>query len=180
MYLCVCRINKLANSQMDIVCPLSSPLEGQRKRRDMKKNRIMPGNYNTPVFSRLNEIATIKFNTGVSTFTNYLNSKFVLGLRCTILNMHLKDVWRLAIEDRDRYDILMQDKCVLKKRHLLLSLFIFFRITLNSTHSFSHKFSLFRSNTKLKIYDCCDHMIPVDQIRGIYFTMSNHSLCIKT
>lgn len=40
----------------------------------------MPRNYNTPVFSRLDEIASIEFNTGVSTFTKNLNNKFVFEM----------------------------------------------------------------------------------------------------
>lgn len=82
----------MADSQMDSLPSLSSSLEGQRKRKDVKQNMIMPRNYNAPVFSRLKEIATIEFNTGVSTFTNNLISNFGLGLRCTISNLNLKDV----------------------------------------------------------------------------------------
>ena len=84
VYLFVYRVGKLANSQMDILPIQSSSLKGQKLKQDMKKNIITPGNYNTPIFSRLNEIATIKFNTGVSIFTKNLNSTFPLGIKCML------------------------------------------------------------------------------------------------
>lgn len=73
VYLCVCRVSKLADSQKGIqpMEPLS--LNDQEVRQDLTQDVIMPRNDETPVFSRLNEIATIKFNTGVSIFTKNLN-----------------------------------------------------------------------------------------------------------
>ncbi|KAM5329747.1 phospholipid-transporting ATPase ABCA3-like [Glossophaga mutica] len=71
------KVNKLANSQMDIL-PIQFPsLKGQKIRQDVKKNSVTPGNYNTPVFSRLNEVATIKFNTGFPLFCQQFHSMFI-------------------------------------------------------------------------------------------------------
>ncbi|XP_053781886.1 phospholipid-transporting ATPase ABCA3-like [Desmodus rotundus] len=71
------KVGKLANSQMDILPIQSSSLKGQKLKQDMKKNIITPGNYNTPIFSRLNEIATIKFNTGFPLFCQQFHSMFI-------------------------------------------------------------------------------------------------------
>lgn len=71
--MCVCRVNNLADSQMDIQDTHSPPLKGEKIRQDMKWNKNMPRYHERAVFSRLNEIATIKFNTGVSKFTKNIN-----------------------------------------------------------------------------------------------------------
>nr|KAF6490070.1 hypothetical protein HJG59_010432 [Molossus molossus] len=71
------KINNLPYSQVDIQPDQSPTLEGQKIRQDMKQNMIMPTNYNIPVFSRLNEIATIEFNTGFSLYRQQFHSMFI-------------------------------------------------------------------------------------------------------
>lgn len=73
VYVCVCRAHKLADSEKDIQRIKYPSLKSQKLTQDMKWNVNMSSNYERPVFSRLNEIATIKFNTGVSIFTKNVN-----------------------------------------------------------------------------------------------------------
>ncbi|XP_054570373.1 phospholipid-transporting ATPase ABCA3-like isoform X2 [Eptesicus fuscus] len=83
------KVNKLANSQVDILPTISSSLEGQRKRRDMKQNRIMPRNYNTPVSSRLDEIASIEFNTGFPLYCQQFYCMFIKRALFSLRNWKL-------------------------------------------------------------------------------------------
>ncbi|KAK1344443.1 hypothetical protein QTO34_013137 [Cnephaeus nilssonii] len=62
---------------------------GQRKRRDMKQNRIMPRNYNTPVFSRLDEIASIEFNTGFPLYCQQFYCMFIKRALFSLRNWKL-------------------------------------------------------------------------------------------
>uniref|UniRef100_G1Q1D1 ATP-binding cassette sub-family A member 3-like n=1 Tax=Myotis lucifugus TaxID=59463 RepID=G1Q1D1_MYOLU len=85
------KVNKLARSQMDSPSSLSSSLEGQRKRQDMKRNRIMPRNYNTTVFSRLSEIATTEFNTG---FPLYRQQFYCMFIKRALFSLRY---WKLVL-----------------------------------------------------------------------------------
>ncbi|XP_004398889.1 PREDICTED: ATP-binding cassette sub-family A member 3-like [Odobenus rosmarus divergens] len=71
------KVNNLADSQMDIQDTHSPSLKGQKIRRDMKWNMNMPRYHERAVFSRLNEIATIKFNTGFSLYCQQFHSMFI-------------------------------------------------------------------------------------------------------
>jgi hypothetical protein len=68
MYVCVCvyRVNKLASSQRNSLAIQHHCLKGQNIAQDKEQNMNMPKNNERPSFSSLNEVATIKFNTGVS------------------------------------------------------------------------------------------------------------------
>lgn len=68
MYICVFRVNKLADSETEIQATQSSLSISQREQ-NKNKSRSMFRNYEGSVIPRLNEIANIKFNTGVSIFT---------------------------------------------------------------------------------------------------------------
>ncbi|XP_014652680.1 PREDICTED: ATP-binding cassette sub-family A member 3-like [Ceratotherium simum simum] len=71
------KVHKLTDSQMDIQ-PVQSPcLKSQNIRQDMNWNMNMPRNYERPVFSRLNEVATIKFNTGFPLYCQQFRSMFI-------------------------------------------------------------------------------------------------------
>ncbi|XP_036316116.2 phospholipid-transporting ATPase ABCA3-like [Pipistrellus kuhlii] len=63
-------VNKLADSQVDILPSISSSL-------DTRKNRIMFKNYSAPAFSRLSEIATVQFNTGFPLFCQQFYCMFI-------------------------------------------------------------------------------------------------------
>uniref|UniRef100_G1LAT0 ATP-binding cassette sub-family A member 3 n=1 Tax=Ailuropoda melanoleuca TaxID=9646 RepID=G1LAT0_AILME len=71
------KVNNLADSQMDIQDTHSPPLKGEKIRQDMKWNKNMPRYHERAVFSRLNEIATIKFNTGFALYCQQFHSMFV-------------------------------------------------------------------------------------------------------
>ncbi|XP_035969082.2 phospholipid-transporting ATPase ABCA3-like [Halichoerus grypus] len=71
------KVNNLADSQMDIQDTHSPSLKGQKMRQDMKWNMNMPRYHERAVFSRLNEIATIKFNTGFSLYCQQFHSMFI-------------------------------------------------------------------------------------------------------
>lgn len=73
VYLCIYRVCKQAHSQVDIQPIESFSIMSQKMRQDMGQNMIMSRSYQTSIFSRLNEIATITFNTGVSIFTKNLS-----------------------------------------------------------------------------------------------------------
>ena len=68
VYICVFRVNKLADSETEIQATQSSLSISQREQ-NKNKSRSMFRNYEGSVIPRLNEIANIKFNTGVSIFT---------------------------------------------------------------------------------------------------------------
>lgn len=76
VYLCVYRVSKWADSQKDSL-PLQPPsLKDQKIRQDTEHNVIRPRVNDASAFSGLNEIAAVKFNTGVSIFKS---SVFGLG-----------------------------------------------------------------------------------------------------
>ncbi|XP_037363349.1 phospholipid-transporting ATPase ABCA3-like isoform X5 [Talpa occidentalis] len=58
------KVNMLAESQKDVESLQTPPLEHQRIRRSMRHSMSMYRNYERPIFSKLNEITSIKFNTG--------------------------------------------------------------------------------------------------------------------
>uniref|UniRef100_A0A8C4KWK8 ABC transporter domain-containing protein n=1 Tax=Equus asinus TaxID=9793 RepID=A0A8C4KWK8_EQUAS len=71
------KAHKLADSEKDIQ-PIKYPsLKSQKLTQDMKWNVNMSSNYERPVFSRLNEIATIKFNTGFPLYCQQFRSMFI-------------------------------------------------------------------------------------------------------
>ncbi|XP_072798874.1 phospholipid-transporting ATPase ABCA3-like isoform X1 [Vicugna pacos] len=69
------KVNKLADSQMDI--RPTTLLKSKQRRQDMKENISVPRSYERPVFSRLNEIANIKFNSGFPLYRQQFHSMFV-------------------------------------------------------------------------------------------------------
>ncbi|XP_045632438.1 phospholipid-transporting ATPase ABCA3-like [Ursus americanus] len=71
------KVNNLADPQMDIQDTHSPPLKGEKIRQDMKWNKNMPRYHERAVFSRLNEIATIKFNTGFALYCQQFHSMFI-------------------------------------------------------------------------------------------------------
>nr|XP_031327040.1 ATP-binding cassette sub-family A member 3-like [Camelus dromedarius] len=69
------KVNKLADSQMDI--RPTTLLKSKKRRQDMKENISVPRSYERPVFSRLNDIANIKFNSGFPLYRQQFHSMFV-------------------------------------------------------------------------------------------------------
>lgn len=73
VYVCVYRANKLAASEWNVQAIHSPNLKTQNIKRDKKQSMDMPIDYERPLSSNLNEIANIKFNTGVSIFARIIN-----------------------------------------------------------------------------------------------------------
>ncbi|KAM5199106.1 phospholipid-transporting ATPase ABCA3-like isoform 4-T4 [Hipposideros larvatus] len=71
------KVRKLADSQKDTQPIESSSFMSQKIRQDMMQNMSIPRCYPTPIFSRLNEIATIKFNTGFPLYCQQFHSMFI-------------------------------------------------------------------------------------------------------
>ncbi|XP_047569280.1 phospholipid-transporting ATPase ABCA3-like [Lutra lutra] len=71
------KVNNLAGSHIDIQDIHATSLKGQKIRQDMKRNMNMSRYHERAVFSRLNEIATIKFNTGFSLYCQQFYSMFI-------------------------------------------------------------------------------------------------------
>lgn len=82
LFMCACRVNSLANSQMDVRATHFPSLKGQNVRQDMKWNTNISRYHERPLFSRLNEIDNIKFNTGVSKFTKNVNLVYLAWVLC--------------------------------------------------------------------------------------------------
>ncbi|XP_039090343.1 ATP-binding cassette sub-family A member 3-like [Hyaena hyaena] len=71
------KVNSLANSQMDVRATHFPSLKGQNVRQDMKWNTNISRYHERPLFSRLNEIDNIKFNTGFSLYLQQFHSMFI-------------------------------------------------------------------------------------------------------
>ncbi|KAM8777565.1 phospholipid-transporting ATPase ABCA3-like [Rhynchonycteris naso] len=71
------KVSKLDNSQTDLQPTQMPSLKDQKIRQDTKKNMIMHRNYDTQVFSRLSEIATMEFNTGFPLYCQQLRSMLI-------------------------------------------------------------------------------------------------------
>uniref|UniRef100_A0A8C0LE62 ATP-binding cassette sub-family A member 3-like n=1 Tax=Canis lupus dingo TaxID=286419 RepID=A0A8C0LE62_CANLU len=71
------KVNNLADSQMDIQATHFPFLKDQKMGQDMKWNMNMPRYHETSVYSRLNEMANIKFNTGFPLYCQQFHSMFI-------------------------------------------------------------------------------------------------------
>ncbi|XP_066132948.1 phospholipid-transporting ATPase ABCA3-like [Saccopteryx bilineata] len=71
------KVNKPDRSQTDQQTTQTPLVKDQEIRQDMKKNMTMERNNDTPVFSRLNEIATMEFNTGFPLYCQQFRSMFI-------------------------------------------------------------------------------------------------------
>nr|XP_025839579.1 ATP-binding cassette sub-family A member 3-like [Vulpes vulpes] len=71
------KVNNLADSQMDIQATHFPFLKDQKMGQDMKRNMNMPRYLETSVYSRLNEMANIKFNTGFPLYCQQFHSMFI-------------------------------------------------------------------------------------------------------
>ncbi|XP_019607231.2 phospholipid-transporting ATPase ABCA3 isoform X1 [Rhinolophus sinicus] len=71
------KVCKQAHSQVDIQPIESVSFMSQKMRQDMGQNMIMSRSYQTSIFSRLNEIATITFNTGFPLYCQQFRSMFI-------------------------------------------------------------------------------------------------------
>uniref|UniRef100_A0A8C7AJQ6 ABC transporter domain-containing protein n=1 Tax=Neovison vison TaxID=452646 RepID=A0A8C7AJQ6_NEOVI len=71
------KVNNLAGSHMDVQDTHATSLKGQKKGQDMKWNMNISRYHERAVFSRLNEIAAIKFNTGFSLYCQQFYSMFI-------------------------------------------------------------------------------------------------------
>ncbi|XP_032957644.1 ATP-binding cassette sub-family A member 3 [Rhinolophus ferrumequinum] len=71
------KVHEQAHSQVDIQPIESFSFMSQKMRQDMGQNMIMSRSYQTSIFSRLNEIATIKFNTGFPLYCQQFRSMFI-------------------------------------------------------------------------------------------------------
>nr|XP_031543140.1 LOW QUALITY PROTEIN: ATP-binding cassette sub-family A member 3-like [Vicugna pacos] len=85
------KVNRLADSQMNVRPTQSTPLKSKKIRQDMKQNKNVSRNCNRPVFSRLNEIANIKFNTGFLLYCQQFHSMFMKRALFTWRN------WKLSL-----------------------------------------------------------------------------------
>ncbi|CAD7683628.1 unnamed protein product [Nyctereutes procyonoides] len=71
------KVNNLADSQMDIQATHFPFLKDQKMGQDMKWNMNMPRYHETSVYSRLNEMANIKVNTGFPLYCQQFHSMFI-------------------------------------------------------------------------------------------------------
>uniref|UniRef100_A0A8B7TJB5 ATP-binding cassette sub-family A member 3-like n=1 Tax=Castor canadensis TaxID=51338 RepID=A0A8B7TJB5_CASCN len=70
-------VNKLASSQRNSLAIQHHCLKGQNIAQDKEQNMNMPKNNERPSFSSLNEVATIKFNTGFPLYLQQFCSMFI-------------------------------------------------------------------------------------------------------
>ena len=129
VYMCIFRVNKLADSKMESQPIQSLHLMCQRSQNRNQSKRVFR-NYERPVITRLNEIANIKFNTGVSIFTKnvklvylawvYILSELKRCLECG--HRRVKQIWNSLYYNSINF--LMQEKWVLDKDHSYATLTI--------------------------------------------------------
>ena len=135
VYMCVFRVNKLADSEMEIQSIQSSLLTTQRGQNRDQSRRVFR-NHEGPVIPRLNEIANIKFNTGVSIFIKNVKLVYLAWVYIPPeLKRCLEYDHRRVKEIRNSLyynsiNFLMQEKWALNKDHS----YVTFTIVISQNH----------------------------------------------
>lgn len=132
VYMCVFRVNKLADSEMEIQSIQSSLSTTQRGQNRNQSRRVLRNHEGL----RLNEIANIKFNTGVSIFIKnvklvYLAWVYILPEpeRCLEYDhRRVKEIRNSLYYNSTNF--LMQEKWVLDKDHS----YVTFTIVISQNH----------------------------------------------